>query len=509
MQRSPYASGLELDADSARASGVRRVLERIFGRHLFHAVLLVLAPVLIAQSFSSPIAMLRDPDIWWHLADARSLFQHLQFIHVDSYTFSVAGKLWVNPEWLSEIPYWAGYRLFELRGVYLVSWLAVAANVLFLYWRSCRRSGNSSASFAAAGLGFLLMTVNSGPRTILFAYLALSIELAILEEAERGRARMVWFLPALFCIWINLHGSWIIGMGLLIVYIACGMFGCETGAIGQHARAPREQRRLLTVLCGSVLALMINPYGWRLIWNPIDMMFNQKLNIGNVEEWQHLDLGSARGMTVALAIVAMVLANVLRGRKWKLYELVFIVFAWFAALDHARFCFLAAVVTTPLLAVDVARSFLEPERKATIPAVNAMFLVAVAGFMMYRFPREAELQRDYRQLYPIQTIAKIQPSWRTFNAANLGGVLAFEQKPSYLDTRFDIFEHEGIFATYLDIVGNKQSLELLDAAHFDHVLVPAPTSLAYLLRHTNGWREVAREGSGADTFVLFTRVRNP
>jgi hypothetical protein len=196
-----------------------------------------------------------------------------------------------------------------------------------------------------------------------------------------------------------------------------------------------------------------------------------------------------------------------RGRRWKLYEFVFVAFAWYSAFLHARFCFLAAVLTTPFLAEDLGRSFLAPtDPKKTIPAMNAAFLVAAAGFMAFVLPSEARLQAELKELFPQRLIAKVEPSWRTFNQANIGGMMAFSSRPDYLDSRMDIFEHEGILAGYLSIVRLQRSFELLDAAHIDHVLIVLHSQFGYLLEHSSAWREVAREGEGPNTYVLFVRA---
>jgi hypothetical protein len=76
------------------------------------------------------------------------------------------------------------------------------------------------------------------------------------------------------------------------------------------------------VLFASLGALMVNPYGWRLVWNPIDMMLYQKLNIANGDEWQPLRLDWFAGRAALITIGLMVLANCLRGRKWKFTSLL-------------------------------------------------------------------------------------------------------------------------------------------------------------------------------------------
>lgn len=469
------------------------------------AALLLLLPLLFGASFNKTLTLLTDPDLWWHLADARLLAATHHFIQIEPYSFSVTGERWVNPEWLAELPFWLGYRALALRGIYLVAWLAVAANILLVYWRGFLSARHPGAAFWAACLGFVLMAVNAGPRTIVFGYLALSAEMLILEAADRGGKRQLWLLPPLFCIWVNLHGTWLIGMALLALYIGCSLFRVRLNAIEQDAMPARDRNRLLAVFVASAAALLLNPYGWRLVWNPLDMIFNQKANIAAVAEWQPLKLGSMEGAGVVLAVALMVLASCLRARKWTLFELAVVFFAWFAAIDHVRFMFLAAVLTVPILAKDFARSFCAPPEEKTIPAMNALLAVAALVFAAFWLPKETALQKTVTQNFPLQTIASIQPSWRTFNWDYVGGRMVFDGKSPFVDSRVDIFEHHGVFQNYLLAMNVVDPLAVLDRYRIDHVLVLDGQPLSYLLKRTLGWKEVTREPSSQGDYVLFTR----
>ncbi len=44
-------------------------------------------------------------------------------------------------------------------------------------------------------------------------------------------------------------------------------------------------------------------------------------------------------------------------------------------------------------------------------------------------------------MFPMHTIAVIDPSWRTFNWDYVGGMMDFQGKATFIDTRFDSFEH--------------------------------------------------------------------
>jgi hypothetical protein len=483
------------------------MFKRIFSRHAMNIAILMTAPMLVAQALNKSLMLLNDPDIWWHLADARILMTAHQFIQTDPYSFTVVGQRWINWEWLAELPYWFSYQSLGLQGIYLVTWLVLCANALFLYWRGYRLSRHAGAAFWAAAIGFVLTTVNSGPRTIAIAYLAMSAELVILEAAEQGKTRLLWLLPPLFCLWINLHGTWFIGIILLALYIACGLFSFKMGVFEQEAFTAPERNRLLAVLGASVAALIVNPYGWRLMWEPLDMAFKQKLSVSVITEWQPLNLATPQAKIAVAAIALMVLANGIRGRKWRIYELAFIFLAWYAAFAHVRFLFFAAIVTTPMLARDIERAFCIESDEKTIPAMNALMVAGAICVMVFTFPREAALRSRLALMFPLQTIRSVQPSWRTMNWDHLGGMMDLESKPNAIDSRLDSFDHYGVLPDYLNMMNGQNSLEVLAKYRIDHVLVQEAMPLSYLLQRTPGWRLISREKSlDGDDFVLYAKV---
>ena len=292
---------------------------------------------------------------------------------------------------------------------------------------------------------------------------------------------MIWFLPAVFCLWINLHGSWLIGMAMFVLYIAAGSLRVRMGALEQEPFLTAHRNRLLLSLALSIIALFLNPYGWRLVWNPIDMMLNQKLNLASVSEWQPLKVGTPGGLCLLIVLALMVLANMKKSRKWSVYELALVFFAFYAAVDHVRFLFLAAVLIAPILASDLARSFSSAAESDanTIPAaVNALIAAATLVYVVFMFPSETRLEKKLQADFPLQTIRSIQPEWRTFNWDYIGGLRAFESWTSLIDSRLDTFEHHGVLQNYLSAMSQVDPLQVLDRYKIDHVLVLEQQPLA-------------------------------
>lgn len=509
VERMPAALSAEAaaeDTESRIAGSVVTLAQRIASAQVVYVIALMAIPLFLSQSLQRSNELLRDPDIWWHLANARNLLSHFHFVQVEPFSFTVAGERWINPEWLSELPFWFGYKLFQLRGIYLATWLGLSANLIVLYWRSVVQCGRRSVAFWITAFGFTLMTVNSGPRTIIFAYLAMQVELGILEAAERGNRKWIWLMPPLFCVWGNLHGSWLIGFGLLTLYLVCACFTLQRGRFKQIALVRSERQTLLTVLAASAIALFVNPYGWRLVYNPVDMMLHQNLNIASFLEWQPLNMGSPVGNCALVSIATMLCVNMVRGRRWKLYEFGFILFAWFAAFEHVRFTFLAAVVATPFLARDVNRILPASVSIRPAPIRNAILALTLLWAVFESVPSQAKLERQFANVYPQDLVARVQPDWRTFNSLELGGVMALSGRPNFIDTRVDTFEHHGVFSAYLDTVNVVAPFEKLDRYRIDHLLVRDGTPLVYLLQHTGVWRAIGREGTGRDTYLLLERI---
>ena len=485
---------------------VRRVFNRIFGRHTLNAALLVCLVAELMGLLINPGELIKDPDVWWHLSDARILLTTHHFIRVDPYSFTVAGARWVNFEWLSELPYWLAYSWRGWQGLHLLAIAVFCANLIFIYFRSFWKSRHYGAAVWASIVIVPLLGINFGARTIAIAYLAFSAEMAILEAAERGHARLLWLLPPLFCLWINLHGSWMIGLALLALYLISGIFPVSLGVFEQSAFSPAERNRLLKVFAASVAVLMLNPYGWRLVWFPIDFLMSQGSQVALTDEWQPLNLGTFLGKMVVIAILLMIAASCVRGRKWKLYEMGFILFAWYAAFSHQRFAFMAAVIVTPWLAGDIARSFMGPTKEKTIPAVNAVFVAIIAAVFIFLTPSEARLEKAMRQAKPYSIVSAIQPSWRTYNDHSLGGMMDFYSKPTFVDSRNDIFVHQGVFKDYLAIASLQNPFELLARYRIDHVLIRAGSPLAFTLERDSGWRVAICEGSGEYSYELFAKM---
>jgi len=457
-----------------------------------------LAAVVGVTVFAIARRGLADPDIWWHLRNADYLLTGHGWPRADMYSFTVYGDPWINHEWLAEIPYYLAWRAFGIVGIKALSLLLLEAIFGGLMYLSWRRSRNIKASVAACYLAILLGSVSFGPRTLLFGYVYLLALLFVLEEFHSfGKARL-WLLPPLFCLWINTHGSWAIGLILLATFVAGGLVEGQWGRIEALRWSRTQLRQLGLVMVASIAALFLNPYGYRLVSYPLDMAFHQKLNISHVAEWTSVDFHDLRGKIALVFVITLLLAALLSRRRWRLYELGFVLFGTYAALTYVRFLFLAGIVAAPLIADFL--SFI-PEYRPEInkPALNAAILAGTLAFVVWGFPTSEQLWQSVDREYPkeiLPWLASLSPSDHVLNYYLWGGYLGWQDPAfrDFIDSRVDVFERAGVLKDYLDLLELKNPDAILDKYEIHYVLFSPDEPLTYALSHDPRWR-VAFRGS--------------
>jgi hypothetical protein len=454
--------------------------------------------LLVTLEFIMARGSVADPDIWWHLHNAEYLFQHHQLPRYDMYSFTVAGRPWINHEWLAEVPYYLAWRAGGLVGLNAVMLVVIELIFLGLLYLCYQESGNFKASIAACCFSTFLASVSYGPRTILFGYAYLVILLIILQRFRRKGYAPLWLIPPLFCLWANTHGSWSLGLIVFSTIAASGFVKGTWGSVESEPWTRSQSRKLVLTWVSSVAALFVNPFGYRLVFYPLDLAFRQKLNIAHVAEWTSVNFHDTRGKVVMVFLVSLLLTALLRRSRWTLAEAVLVLFALYSGLTYARFLFLLGIVAAPVIAkiLDFAPPY---RREADTPLINALVISLMIAGMVHYWPNSAQLQRSVAEQYPAGVLPYLKahsPAGPMLNFYLWGGYLNWNDRnvKVFLDSRVDIFEYEGVLKDYLDVLALDQPKSILDKYKIRYVLFPHGEPLTYALEHDPEWKLLYSDG---------------
>lgn len=446
-----------------------------------------------------------DPNQRFHLRLGQVVWSTHSIPSTETFSFTAQGHAWIAHEWLAELAIYATYRLGGYTGLML--WLACLASLLFVlvYYLCYQRSGSALAALLGGVSAWFFATVGLAIRPLLLGHLFLVVEIILLERSSRNR-RWLWLIPPLFAVWVNCHGSYFFGMGVLLVYWLCGFAKGNWGLLVAEGMDRQQRKDLGCVLILSALALCCNPIGFRLLLYPLDTLFHQPANLHSVEEWFPPDLGSGRTLAMIAAIVGVPLVSALRRLELPLRSMLVLAAGTILALQHVRMLFVFGIVLSPVLA-QVLAPMLGRDRRRDHPLANGMFLCAFLAAIIVGFPAPADLQRQIAKSSParaVDYIRRTKLSGPMLNEYVFGDYLtwALPEEKVFIDGNADIFEAAGVLQQY----GRWALLQedpaiLLDKYRIRFCLLSSTAPMTYVLPYLPGWKKVY----GDETAVVFAR----
>ena len=452
-----------------------------------------------------------DPDLWWHLKVGENILATHRWPTVDPYSFTAGGQPWLAYEWLGDVFFAAVARIAGLQGLQALLIILSAAIMLALYGYATLRSRNSKAGFVVAALMLILAALNFNLRPQMLGYLFLILTLVALERFRRGQSAALWFLPPLFLIWINTHGSWEIGLGTLLFYWLCGLKEMRFGDIEMHAWKPEERMRLSLVFLLCLAVIPVTPYGTRLAAYPFDVASSLPLNMTQIDEWQPMPLSSF-GPKLFLTLVLSTIALQIAFRfKWRMEDVVLFCGATAMALIHRRFVLVFVPFFVPVFASMLARWVPRYHREKDPYALNAALMAMMLGAMIHYFPSRSQVEDNVSAHFPVNAVNYLKDhpvSGPMFNSYGFGGYLVYsrgDEHKVFIDGRGELYEHAGVFADYLHITLVKPGLlGVLRNYGIKECLVGREDPIAVFLSALPEWTQIYAD----PVSVIFIRSDN-
>jgi hypothetical protein len=416
----------------------------------------------------------------------------------------VHGQLWLAYEWLGEIVLATAQRIGGLRGLDALLIGLGCAVMLAVYAFATIRTGNSKAGFAAAAILLILARPSFSLRPQMFGYLFLVLTLIALELFRQGKRGALWGLPLLMLAWVNIHGSWVIGMGAIFVYWMSGLVEFHVGGIETQRWSADDRRRISFVFFLCLCALPLTPYGTRIAMSPFEYASSLPLNVTKIMEWQPMAFNLAGGKIFLVLLLGFVVVQIAFRYAWNLAELALFLFGTVMACLHIRFLLVFVPFFAPILAVMIARWMRAYEARKDRFVLNAALMAVVAFGVVRYFPSRAQLERIVSEKWPVDAVEYLnthEVPGPMYNAYGFGGYLVWTRGPEhkvFIDGRADVYERGGVFADYLHISRLEPgALSVLRNYGIRSCLINRDEALGTLLAASPDWKRVYSDSVAA------------
>ena len=147
---------------------------------------LVLLLIVVADSAQIP-----DSDLWGHLRFGQAVLASGHIISRDTYSYSAAGAVWLNHEWLTEIVMAALYNNFGVIGLKAWKFACVAATMTLMSLGMAETGATPPIQLNILALAALAMVPQIQFRPQIFTFMLFAATLALLaRDNYRGRASL-------------------------------------------------------------------------------------------------------------------------------------------------------------------------------------------------------------------------------------------------------------------------------------------------------------------------------
>src|ERR1700682_5974520 len=481
---------------------MRQILERLRSPQIAFAAILLFG--LLAMT-ARPAT---DPDLWWHLRTGQWIVETGHVPHSDPFSFTRAGHAWVSQEWLSEVAF---YELWKHGGAALLivfSAIITTTGFMLLYLRCLPFCGGKQHWAAAATvLGALASAPSWGVRPQMFTFTLASLLLWLLgggNKLEGGnktdRPRLLFWMPPLFLLWLNLHAGFALGLALLFAYGA-GLI-VETGV----GNTPWKNARpivlpILLLLLACLAPVPLNPSGAQLYRYPFDTLRSSAMR-SFIVEWFSPDFHDWLYRPFLLVWLLLLTALASSRSRPKGRVIVPLLLTSFAALDAVRHIPIFVLVAMPVIAAalpvnsaPLAVSQRRPYSSRFRPSFNIAVVILMALFTLVKWVSLTRSQDAHEaEQYPQRAVAFLQSSaqpQRIFVYYDWGGYAIWKLYPEhrvFVDGRADLYGDDLLrqFKTALQLRTGWR--DVLDSWKVETVLVPPSCALAQALLLDPNWQ---------------------
>jgi len=483
---------------------------------------------------------IRPHDFWWHLRVGQEIAASGSIPEIDTFSYTMTGAPYESyaSYWLVEVVYHFLYGLGALPLVIAAHAVVVTAAYVIVLWLSTRSSGSvrlgSVGALYAAALGFDNWNVR--PQAVAYLFFAVCL-FAILSYRERPRRWLLVLPPLAIALWVNCHGSFVLGLALLGIWLADSIWA----ALRQVTRTrvsggPAVRTDMASVgisailLLVSVVASLLNPRGPQ-VFSYVATISRNVVIRSLVVEWQPPTLDTLGGAVFIVALLLVTVLFLVSPRRPDPFTLLAYTGFAFLGLHSLRSIIWFGLVLAPSVSAQLASTWTgwrllrtraaNPSRPPGALSCVLNHLIAVivlAGaigslpWLKHTLPlppRKAGLVSLETPVEAVNILLDQRPPRQIFNELGFGSYLiwAAREYPVYIDTRIELYPVSQ-WTEYVSVSAAEPGWEERLAARGVNTLLLNPETQPALVQaagRSPDWRIIWGDANA----VLLTRTEQP
>lgn len=510
------------------------------------------------------VRLLGDAGIGWHIRTGELILATHAIPRVDPFSSSMTGHPWFAWEWLYDVSVGGLHRAIGLNGVVLLTALIIAVVFSWAFRLLLHRGTNILVALILVLLAASASMIHFLARPHVVSWLFAMAWFWILDTSEEDvgdscadlsgsrkvsnpRPWLLWLLPLMMLVWVNVHGGFLLGFALLAIYWLSAAWGWLRLTVKftedrfdvflQKIGAARRVRDLTFtgILSGGMT--LLNPYGFHLHVHIYRYLSNRFL-MDHIDEFQspnfHYVAQKCFAGLLLLTLVALV-AGRRTTKKVSVSRGLILLFAVYSGLYASRnipvSSLLLILVIGPWLSDAMAwrpalrqvpkgkqgpaaefllrMESIEFRLRGHFWSVMAIaltcWIAAHGGNLGAAKVRDAHFDDKRFPVAAVSYLKKQDVQGPLLSPDSWGGYLIYRLYPQakvVIDDRHDLYGEE-FLKSYLKMIHLEPGWdEFLKQYPANSVVVPRDSALANILLETSDWKAIYSD----DVATVFVRA---
>lgn len=469
---------------------------------------------------SGPRILNFDGDLPRHILIGNLILQTGRVTTTDVFSFRTVGYPSFPHEWLSQVMFAIAYNWLGLDGIVLLTAVVLILSWCLVYSQAINKSGSFFSSLIFTALAVGASQIHVLPRPHIFTYLLTAVWITLLEAIYENKTRLWWALPFVMLLWVNMHGMFVLGMIILLIYLI-GDF-LDRPSIGWFT-----SERATSLLFGggvSLIATFLSPSGLK-IWEAIISLGSNAYITSKIPEYQSPNFHLPETWPFIALLLLVILGFARKAERESWIPILLVISFTGLALYSSRMIPLFAIVLTPVVAKVVAdwvrNDF--PQSRLLITEGNVfkinsvsngwIWIVAVVLTAVVLLRSGSTIDSEGRgnifdpRFFPVKAVSWLEAhpqSGHMFNEFDWGGYLLLKLWPTqqiFMDGHTHIYG-EKLTREYEHVITlSKDWEDILKKYDIKWVIVRREASLAKALTASGNWTSAYEDA----TAIILTR----
>lgn len=424
-----------------------------------------------------------DYDWGWHYRYGEYFFKSGSILRKDIFSWTLPGYYWINHSWLYDLIL---YVLYTYGGFLLLMIIGGAIGFLTYYLsiKPFKLNLWQKVVIAFFYLNFMTLILMQSLRSqVLILPLYPILMLVLMKSKEK--IKTLYFLPLIFLLWVNLHGTFTIGILITLVFLI-------TRFILDFRNEKQNFKTYFLSLFFTFIATLINPFFFQPYLEAVRHLSSPWLK--NVFEWipffQYASAGMFTKSYFVIFVLLFLTAFIYRKKVTDIPYVIILSILVYLTIGATRYIGPLTVVALPIAASILQDVHVDMEKFKSFYLIALLILVVTFEIGINRIVSVHLLNYSFTDYCDnssgcseklAQYLLKNPPLGQGYNFYDWGGFLIGRgiKTKLFIDGRMHLWQGK----TYMPFADNyeiyyKKNYELFQKYGFDWVLVRNDSNLA-------------------------------